>query len=282
MVRVVALSELSEAWLRTSESGCWRIVRRFEHSVDIDDGVHALNVRSDRHDSPTGVLVDELPPRMAEGMVLTLGIQHPHMWRSRIRGGALLWVDGPDRGWQEVMARSWFATPHGRRFGGPVLREFFVVLREAVDAVRGGAGSRRENTVRALADAMVCTAGIGVGETPSTDDAMVGALAGAWRVLGDEARRLFIACDAAWYGSLLQRTTTTSAQLLRLATEGWYAESLVSLVEAAPDGVGGGLDVAVRHGHTSGADAVFGLWNAWAATAPLVCPSDSRKVNTCE
>lgn len=154
---------------------------------------------------------------------------------------------------------SWFDSGLGRQVGLPRLRT-------AVAALAGG--GHELDPVRPVI-------GLGVGLTPSGDDALVGALcllAAAGRPCSEAARRLEAWLDA----DGAEATTDVSASYLRLALEGAFSTPLSRVVAALADGVREStLDDAVAElaaiGATSGMDAAVGAQLAWeslVAAAP--------------
>jgi hypothetical protein len=126
----------------------------------------------------------------------------------------------------------------------------------------GGQGdhlrTHREQSVAALV-------GRGPGLTPSGDDALAGALLVA-HALGT-AGHLAPAVRAR-----LAATTAVSAALLDAAADGFAAQPVVALVDAAvaadPDAVSRALPAVLAIGHTSGADTVTGIRAALDAITP--------------
>ncbi len=154
---------------------------------------------------------------------------------------------------------SWFDSGLGREVGLPRLRTAVAAL---------AAGGRDLDPVRPVV-------GLGVGLTPSGDDALVGALcllAAAGRPCSEAARRLEAWLDAEG----AEATTDVSASYLRLALEGAFSTPLSRVVAALADGVPEtALDDAVADlaaiGATSGMDAAVGAQLAWESlvAAPL-------------
>lgn len=145
---------------------------------------------------------------------------------------------------------SWFDLGLGLEIGLPSLRAAVAAL-----AAGGDAGP-----VRAVV-------GLGIGLTPSGDDALVGALcvlAAAGEPWAAAGRHL-----EPWLaGDGRGRTTDVSASYLRLAVAGAFSTPLGRLVAALADGVPDATLIdAVRGlaaiGATSGMDAVVGAQVAW-------------------
>ncbi|AXE39896.1 DUF2877 domain-containing protein [Acidipropionibacterium virtanenii] len=141
---------------------------------------------------------------------------------------------------------------------------------------------RLERAARALAadrdvDALDELCGLGIGLTPSGDDALVGLIAASMSAgVGARARRRLAGrLRSGWAHG---RTTEVSLTTLRLALAGDLAPPVLDLL-AALTGPGAGLPAAqrpetgavdrlARHGHTSGADLMAGV-NALAEA--VVC-----------
>jgi hypothetical protein len=115
--------------------------------------------------------------------------------------------------------------------------------------------------------------GWGEGLTPAGDDFLVGMLAGLDALArGTPRRQRFRDALAAAVVTGATRTTSISAQYLRLATGGHYTQPLLGLrdaliAEPAAEIVDGALHGALAIGATSGADTVSGLLAALAAWA---------------
>lgn len=148
---------------------------------------------------------------------------------------------------------SWFDSPQGRQFGGPRLAA-------AARALASNAG----------ADALLALCGLGIGLTPSGDDALVGMLAVAQCAgRAAESRAEFA---ARLYDGL---STEVSLGYLRLALRGEFSIPVLRLMDAltapvgpgsvpaAPVGSDDALTEAVhevsRIGHSSGADLLAGV-----------------------
>lgn len=145
---------------------------------------------------------------------------------------------------------SWFDSPQGRRFGRPRLAA-------AARALADNAG----------ADALLALCGLGIGLTPSGDDALVGMLAVAQCAgRAGESRAEF----AARLGDGL--STEVSLGYLRLALGGEFSIPVLRLMNAltAPAGSAGApksshnlaaraVHEVSRIGHSSGADLLAGV-----------------------
>jgi len=120
--------------------------------------------------------------------------------------------------------------------------------------------------------------GLGAGLTPSGDDALVGALAGLNLVseCSPDARLLRRALVGALPVPLEPRTTRLSAQMLRAATDGLYAEPVLALLDALArdDADLASVDQAAEAlsglAHRSGRDTLLGIAAALARTISLL------------
>ncbi len=115
--------------------------------------------------------------------------------------------------------------------------------------------------------------GRGSGSTPSGDDFLTGAMA-LWHRMtlmpGAQARLRVLAHLEAEFDHL---TTTTSTQYLRAALTNQFSSHVLSLLEAlvhprSPLQLTGALNRFLRHGATSGVDAVTGMGVVLNAIAP--------------
>jgi hypothetical protein len=121
--------------------------------------------------------------------------------------------------------------------------------------------------------------GLGVGLTPSGDDVLVGALAALDLVsaCSPGARPLRQALVESLPLPLEARTTRLSAQMLRAAADGLYAEPVLDLLDALADG--GASPAHVEHaaaalarlGHRSGRDTLLGIAAALSRTNARAC-----------
>lgn len=118
--------------------------------------------------------------------------------------------------------------------------------------------------------------GLGAGLTPSGDDALVGALA-ALDVIsecGPVAPLLRQALVEALPVPLELSTTRVSAQMLRAAIEGLYAEPVLALLhalardDASPASVERAAEALSRLGHRSGRDTLLGVAAALSRAIP--------------
>jgi hypothetical protein len=118
--------------------------------------------------------------------------------------------------------------------------------------------------------------GLGVGLTPSGDDVLVGALAALDLVseCSPAAMPLRRELVAALPVPLEARTTRLSAQMLRAAADGLYAEPVLDLLHAlagegaSPAHVEHTAAALARLGHRSGRDMLLGIAAALSRTIP--------------
>jgi len=118
--------------------------------------------------------------------------------------------------------------------------------------------------------------GLGVGLTPSGDDALVGALASLDLVseCSPDARLLRQALVKALPVPLEPRTTRLSAQMLRAAADCLYAEPVLALLDAlaskdaSPASVERAAEALSRLGHRSGRDTLLGIAAALSRAIP--------------
>ena len=138
------------------------------------------------------------------------------------------------------------------------------------------AAALRAFSTGAAAESLAALLGLGGGLTPSGDDALVGALAALdWgRDRFAEAAELRRRLAAALPEPLAAHTGTLSAQLLRAAVDGLYAEPLLDLLAAmagpAADAPAVGRTAAalLAVGHRSGADTLRGVSAALSRLVP--------------
>lgn len=150
--------------------------------------------------------------------------------------------------------RSWFDDGDGAQWGMPRLRQAVSAL------VRWGRMPEEEGMT-----ALHALVGLGVGLTPSGDDALVGAwclCAAAGVTARPDAERLVL--DPAGR----PRTTDVSVSYLRLAAEGAFSPSLARVARCLTGPESDAADMAdavraeLRFGATSGADALAGMREA--------------------
>jgi hypothetical protein len=118
--------------------------------------------------------------------------------------------------------------------------------------------------------------GLGAGLTPSGDDVLVGALAALDLIsqCSPDARTLRQALVDALPVRLETCTTRLSAQMLRAAADGLYAEPVLALLDAlARDGadpapVERAAEALSRLGHCSGRDTLLGFASALSRAIP--------------
>ena len=169
-----------------------------------------------------------------------------------------------DRARTSVGAVSWFDSGIGRDVGLPRLRT-------AIERLTSG-GPDAPDAVRSVI-------GLGVGLTPSADDALIGALcmlAAAGSPFSETSRHVGDWLRTEGAGA----TTDVSASYLRLALEGAFSvplnRTVLHLAEGVPDAR---LAEAVRSlaqiGATSGVDAAVGVQLAWECLVPAVSPDRS-------
>lgn len=260
-------------------------------NIELDDGRLLALLAPDLGNAPHGVRVDA-PAGFAFADHVTAG--RPVGCRAdvlRVAGGELsidlgtaeVWRgDMPSEGDALTSAEvalawlaAWRALRRDRRrldrgslesIGGAVDREGVRLARAARDLHAGAAA-------RAL-DRLI---GCGPGLTPSGDDLIVGLLAGLWSTTGrDPARRAFRDDLCAAVLTAAAATGDLSRAYLVHAGRGRFAEPLTTLARRIADGAGRdaierATRSALRVGHTSGGDGVFGLllgWAAWTAHAP--------------
>lgn len=121
-------------------------------------------------------------------------------------------------------------------------------------------------------EALGALVGLGAGLTPSGDDVLVGILAALdWgRDLQPGAAAIRRRLIAALPAPLGARTPRLSAQLLRAAADGLYAEPILDLLdtmtldETASEHAGRAIQVLLEVGHRSGADTLRGIAAALA------------------
>jgi Protein of unknown function (DUF2877) len=153
-----------------------------------------------------------------------------------------------------------------------------AVFREGLRLTRATRFMRAEAAARAI-DRLI---GRGPGLTPAGDDLIVGFLGGLRAAAGDRPEQLVFARSL---GETVVRlsvaTNEISRAFLRYAAAGSVAEPLALLAgciteAAAPDEVERAAARAMAFGHTSGADATFGLLlglASWRAAWPFSQPA---------
>lgn len=169
-----------------------------------------------------------------------------------------------DRARATVGGASWFDSGIGREVGLPRLRT-------AIGCLLAG-GPDAPHAVRSVI-------GLGVGLTPSADDALIGALcvlAAAGAAFSETSRHLgeWLRSDGAG------ATTDVSASYLLLALEGAFSvplnRTVLSLAEGTPDARLADAVHGLTHiGATSGSDAAVGVQIAWEALVPALSSDGS-------
>jgi hypothetical protein len=167
----------------------------------------------------------------------------------------------------------------GADLGRPDVALAWQAARQALERHRGedplttvvhARGLALARASRALSAAEAAAAvrrliGCGPGLTPAGDDLIVGFLAGLWSTRGgDPARRRFLDALAAIVTAAAEATGDISRAYLQHATRGSVAEPLARLARAISESralpeVERAAGDALRVGHTSGGDGVFGL-----------------------
>lgn len=144
---------------------------------------------------------------------------------------------------------SWFDTADGRRFGRPRLDR----------AARAVASDTDPASDQGALEALC---GLGIGLTPSGDDALVGLIA-AGRVAGAGSGVIGRFAAVLSGPEAENLTTETSLCHLRLAIAGNFSPTVLALLEALADPGRRGLAEAVSRlaqvGHSSGADLMAGV-----------------------
>jgi hypothetical protein len=122
-----------------------------------------------------------------------------------------------------------------------------------VDNLRRALGGDRNHLeIGAAVDGLV---GLGQGLTPGGDDVIAGALCG----LHASGRSELVKTIGGRVGVIRDRTTMLSADLLRLAAEGFACLELLAFLKAPEAKVEGCINRLLSIGHTSGADLAAGL-----------------------
>jgi hypothetical protein len=160
------------------------------------------------------------------------------------------------------------AVMHLVRFSGSLAGED-PFDRKLAAALRGFSDSGDPRELASLV-------GLGAGLTPSADDALVGALAGLDLI--SECSQVAPLLRRALVGSfpvpLEARTTRLSAQMLRAAADGLYAEPLLALLDALarddanPAAVERATEELLHLGHRSGRDTLLGTAAALSRATP--------------
>lgn len=121
--------------------------------------------------------------------------------------------------------------------------------------------------------------GLGPGLTPSGDDFLVGCLKGLWllRMSAPGARQMLDCLRAALPADLKACTTRVSAEFIRYALDGAFAEVLdqaarALLAPSYPEMVHSAVRRLLAQGETSGTDTMFGLLTCLEALASILDP----------
>lgn len=145
-----------------------------------------------------------------------------------------------------------------------------VLARRARRAMFGLIEAFRASSLEAASEAAAPLLGAGPGVTPSGDDFLVGFLFGASHACAIEMQSDLVRALGHRLASQPNRTGEISGIYLMHAAEGRVAPALAKLAYAITTGVEAGalekaIASALRIGHTSGADAAFGLLCGLAA-----------------
>lgn len=185
----------------------------------------------------------------------TAQVYVPHVTAvSTIAADAADRLDGVRR---DAGGHSWFDAGVGARVGMPRLRA----------AVAGLAAMPPD------VPAVLASVGLGVGLTPSGDDALVGALCVLSAFGARPALPVSVLLGDPSGGA---RTTDVSASYLRLAADGVFSPSLVAVVAALGEGPTALHDAVadeLRFGATSGADALVGIREACTRVVATGAPA---------
>jgi hypothetical protein len=126
--------------------------------------------------------------------------------------------------------------------------------------------------------------GLGPGLTPSGDDFLVGCLRGLWllRTSAPEACQMFSCLRDALLPDLDARTTHVSAEFIRYALDGAFAEvldqaALALLAPSYPAVVQSAVSHLLAQGETSGTDTMLGLLTWLEALLSILDPKPHRE-----
>jgi hypothetical protein len=163
-----------------------------------------------------------------------------------------------------VDGASWFDSGIGQEVGLPRVHI-------AIERLAAGAPD--------APDALRSVVGMGVGLTPSADDALIGALC-VLAAVGSPFSEVSREVDAWLRSDGAGATTDVSASYLRLALEGAFSAPLnrtvLSLGEDVPDArLAAAVRALAQVGATSGMDAAVGVQIAWEALVPTASPDRS-------
>jgi hypothetical protein len=275
-MRLAALSAGAEA-PRRHFNGAVHSAFRHACNIRLDDGRLLALLAPHLGNAPHGVRVD-VPARFA--FVDHVAAGEPVGCRAdvlRVPGGlsidlgtAQAWrgelpVAGVDLGVPPV-AGAWRAAWRAWHRGRVRADRGDLALTRAVD--RQGvslAGAARVLRLDQATRTFHRLIGCGPGLTPSGDDLIVGLLAGLWSTTGGApARRRFLDGLCAALAAASAATGDISRACLAQACRGRFAEPLTTLVHHIAAGADRGTvesatAAALRVGHTSGGDGVFGL-----------------------
>jgi hypothetical protein len=177
------------------------------------------------------------------------------------------------------------ADLHFRRRPLQVPRDAVTHLAEFADRLAGDDPFDRKlkAALRSFSDSgdpreLALLVGLGTGLTPSGDDVLVGALAGLDLLLecSQVAPLLRRTLVEALPVPLEARTTRLSAQMLRAAADGLYAEPVLGLLNAlasdnaSPGAVERAAAELSRLGHRSGRDTLLGIAAALSRAIPVL------------
>ena len=274
---ITAGSTVALALLRTAEE--LRLHSQFATGLNLRCGEYLIYVSRDPRGAACGLQVD------ADDLAL---LRTPGEWRWDGQGligrrpGHVVGLDSaivgyrvappvvrnlagdPDRlvrARAAVGGASWFDTGPGHEVGLPRLR---AAIERLVTAAPDAAAAVRS------------VVGMGVGLTPSADDALIGALcilAAVGAPVPEVGRQV-----CAWLRSDgAGATTDVSANYLRLAFEGAFSVPLIRTVAALADDVpadvlAGPLRGLSAVGATSGMDAAVGVQMVWQSLVPALTP----------
>jgi hypothetical protein len=219
--------------------------------------------------------------RLAGGLSIDLGTARA--WHGELpAAGVDLTVEAVARAWRAA----WRAWQRGRARAD---HTEVTALSRAVDhevdhaAVRlaRAAGALQLGEATSALDRLV---GRGPGLTPSGDDVIVGLLAGLWSSVGERSvRRAFLNALGTAVTAAAAATGDISRIYLTHAAHGRFAEPLIVLMHH----IGAGADrsaieaaaaAALRVGHSSGGDGVFGLLLGLGAWAPRAASPERHRL----
>lgn len=248
--------------LRAAGPGGVRIAARFESTVSLSAAGLVVSASVQPVQLVCQVRVDagsmHLLRRMAVGEAVPVDLSHCHDGLPMHLEPAAVPLARFDR------PPSWFDQPDAAPGALDRLQAAATALAPTPrSAIPRPAGPPAPGTP-ATQDAVRRLMGLGIGLTPSGDDALVGMLAAVWAHQGRTA-----GVDAV--AALLDRrpalTTDASLTYLRLACGGEFSQPVLRLVQALRRRTG--VEHAVQHvallGHSSGADLLAGMDGVLAA-----------------